>query len=114
MLVIVPFPPVHPVAVGEKVTFREALCPAARTNGNLRLDRLNPVPVRLAADTVTLVCPPLAKTTISVSVCPMGTAPKRTVHGAQVNCCVDAPAHTGRANSATVMRRMRKTRAEKG
>ena len=113
LLVIVAFPPAHPVAVGEKVTLKETLCPAERTPGNFRLDRLNPVMLRLAAVTVALVCPPLVTTTTSVSVCPMGTPPKRTEQGAQVNCCLDALANADEANSATVMMRVMKTRVEK-
>ncbi len=113
LLVIVVFPPAHPVAVGEKVMFSATLWPAARTNGSFRLDRLNPLPLTLAAETVTLVCPPLVKTTISVSVCPRGTPPKRIEQGAQVNCLVDALENADEAKSATVMIRVMKTRVEK-
>jgi hypothetical protein len=64
LLIIVPFPPAHPVAGGVKVTLRDAVCPGATTNGKRELDRLKALPVRLTAETVTLVCPPLLKTTI--------------------------------------------------
>jgi hypothetical protein len=74
---------------------------------------LNCAPLKLTADRVTLLDPPLVKTTTSVSVCPTGTAPKLTLHGAQVSCCVDVRAHNGSANSTTLIMTSKKTRIEK-
>lgn len=98
-------PSAHPVVVGENVTFTETLCPAERVSGKVGFDTLNSLPVVLLAVTVTLVVPVFVKTTICVSDCPMGTAPKRMGEGVQVNCRVAAPAYTGSmaARSVRVM-----------
>ena len=114
MLVNITHPPVHPVAVGEKVTFIGTLCPAGRLNGKLKLDTLNSVPLSFIAETVTLVCPPFVRTTTSVSFCPIRTLPKRRLDGVHVSCGVAARTHKGSivANRMTVM--LEKTRVERG
>jgi hypothetical protein len=114
VLVNVPTPGTHPATVGEKITLSETLCPAARFKGKLKLERLNSVPLRLNADTVTLVCPPFVKTTTWVSVCPSGTAPKRNRDGVQVNCWVAALAHKFNIVTNIVIVMRKKTRVEKG
>jgi hypothetical protein len=93
LLVNITHPPVHPVAVGEKVTFSGTLCPAGRLNGKLKLDTLNSVPLSFIAETVTLVCPPFLRTITSVSFCPIRTLPKRKPDGVHVNCCAAARSH---------------------
>ena len=107
-------PPVHPVLVGEKVTFSVALCPAGRVKGNLKPDALNSVPLSFIAETVMLVCPPLVKTRTSVSGCPTTTLPKLKADGAPVSCFAVAPALKGiiTADTVTVMMK-KKTRIEK-
>jgi hypothetical protein len=63
LLVNVASPPVPPVAIGANVTFRAVLCPGDRVNGKVIPDNVNSVVVELMAETVTLVSPPLVKTT---------------------------------------------------
>ena len=50
-------PPVHPSAVGVKLTFRSTLCPASKTSGRLKEDVVNPELSTVIAETVALVCP---------------------------------------------------------
>ena len=105
--------PANPTVVGEKLTRSATFCPAAITNGNRKLKTLNSDPV-LNVDTVTLVSPLLLNTTISVSVCPTGTAPKRMLHGVQLNWGVDAPADHGNSTANNATERKERTRLEKG
>jgi len=106
--------PVHPVAVGEKVTFSVALCPAGRVNGKLKPEALNSVAISFIAETVTLVCPLLVKTRTSVAGCPTITLPKFKADGAPVSCFAVAPALKAiiTADTVTVMMK-KKTRIEK-
>jgi hypothetical protein len=57
LLVNVATAPVHPVLVGEKVTFSATLFPAGRINGKANPDARNSVPPRFTVETVTLVGP---------------------------------------------------------
>ncbi len=61
-------PPVHPVAVGVKLTFRSTLCPASKTDGRLKEDVANSVLPTVILEMVTLVCPLLVRVTGKVSV----------------------------------------------
>jgi|SRR5579863_7720238 len=54
--------PVHPSAVGVKVTFNPTLSPAARDAGRFKPDTLNSASPRLMADTVVLAVPVLVRT----------------------------------------------------
>lgn len=103
------FPPVHPEAVGEKLTLTIAVSPWDKINGKPNCEMENSVPLKFAAETVTLVCELLLKTTSSFSVCPIGTWPKLRLEGEQVNFCAPACAH--KESIAAVM--IRKTRVEK-
>ena len=106
-------PPVHPVPVGEKVTFSVTLCPAGRVKGKLRPDALNSGALIFIAETVMLVCPPLVKTKTSVSGCPTATLPKPKADGAPVSCFAVAPALKGIITADTVTVMKKKTRREK-
>jgi hypothetical protein len=114
LLVTTPCSFVNPVVEGEKVTLTKTLWPVGTTKGKVTLDRLNSLLPRLTADTVTLVRPLLVNTTTSVSVCPIGTEPNRRLHGVQVNCWTEAPAHNGKKAAASAIVMMVKTRVEKG
>jgi hypothetical protein len=50
-------PPVHPIAVGVKLTFRVTLCPACNTSGRLREDVVNSEFPTVIPEIVTLVAP---------------------------------------------------------
>jgi hypothetical protein len=100
--------PVHPVLVGEKVTFSVALCPAGRVNGKLKPEALNSVAIRFIAETVTLVCPLLVKTRTSVSGCPTITLPKFKADGAPVSCVAPALKGIITADTVAVMMKMKK------
>jgi hypothetical protein len=67
LLANVTVPGVHPEALGEKVTFTDALCPAGIIRGMCAAEALNCDPFQLIAETVTAVWPPLVTTTIAVS-----------------------------------------------
>jgi hypothetical protein len=108
-------PPLHPVLVGEKVTFSAALCPACRVRGKLKPDARNSVALSFIAETVMLVCPPFLKTRTSVSGWPTITLPKLKADGAPVSCFAVAPALKGIITADTVTVRMKKkARIEKG
>src|SRR5579863_8317454 len=62
--------PVHPVAVGAKVTLSVTLSPAARDAGRVIPETLNSVPPALIAETVVAVSPVLVKIISRVSVSP--------------------------------------------
>src|ERR1700730_3645208 len=67
------FPPLHPIALGVKVTLRLKLCPGLRTSGRLNGDTLYSRSLVLTCETVTLLAPPLAKVTVKVSLLPTST-----------------------------------------
>jgi hypothetical protein len=60
--------PVHPIAVGVKLTFRSILCPASKTSGRLKEDVVNAELSTVILETVTLVCPLFVTVTSKVSV----------------------------------------------
>ena len=79
LLVIEMLPVTLPAVVGENSTVNVGLCPALIVNGVDKPLRLNPVPVMLAAEIVTL------EVSVSVTVCdpllPTKTLPKLTLVG---------------------------------
>lgn len=96
--------PVHPVAVGENITFTVTLAPAARVAGRVKPDTLNAEPLTLIAETVVLVDPVLVNTMSWVWVCPSGIAPNLSFEGVHTNCCVPPQAPNGsRARNAMRM-----------
>jgi hypothetical protein len=75
------FPPVHPIAVGVKVTLKSKLCPAAKTSGRFKVDGVKLELLIANPDTVTLVCPLFLTVTSKVWVCPTTTAANRRIVG---------------------------------
>jgi hypothetical protein len=61
-------PPVHPIAVGVKLTLRSTLCPASKSSGRLKEDVVNSELPTVIPETVTLVCPLFVTVTSKVSV----------------------------------------------
>ncbi len=81
-LLTIETPPVAlPVAAGENLTVNEVVCPVARVRGRVSPLRLNPVPVTLACDTVTLPVPLLFSVTVCVLLLPNATFPKLRLVG---------------------------------
>jgi hypothetical protein len=60
--------PVHPTAVGVKLTFTSTLCPAGKTSGRFKLDVVNSELSTVIPETVTLDCPLFVTATSKVSV----------------------------------------------
>jgi hypothetical protein len=60
-------PPVHPIAVGVKLTLRLTLCPASKTSGRLKEDVNLELPT-VIPEIVALVCPLFVTVTNKVSV----------------------------------------------
>jgi hypothetical protein len=112
LLANVTVPGVHPVALGEKVTFTDALCPAGIIRGKCAAEALNCDPFQLIAETVMAVWPLLVKTTTAVSLWPITTLPKCKVDGAQVNW-VAARADRDNIVANTAKVRMEKTRGDR-
>jgi len=71
--------------VGAKVTLRLALWPAFKVRGKVRPLALNPEPVAVAAEIVTLVPPELVRVSASVVVVPVVTFPKLRLAGLVVS-----------------------------
>jgi hypothetical protein len=61
-------PPVHPIAVGVKLTFNSTLCPASRTSGRLKEDTVNSELLAVTPEMVALVSPLFVKVTGRVSI----------------------------------------------
>jgi len=61
-------PPLHPIAVGVKLTPRLTLCPAGKTSGRLKLDVVNSALPTAIPEIVALVCPVFVTVTSKVSV----------------------------------------------
>jgi hypothetical protein len=112
-LVNVTVPGVHPVVVGEKITFSETLCPAGTINGNAA-GAANCAKLAFIAETVTLVWPPLVKTTTAVSLWPITTLPRCRADGAHVSCCVAARTHRGSIVTKIMTVKMEETRVDRG
>ena len=70
-----------PVVVGAKATLTVVVWPAARVRGSESPLRVNPVPVKLACDTVTLAVPELVKVTVWELLLPTVTFPKLRLAG---------------------------------
>jgi hypothetical protein len=63
VLVTVTSLPTHPVDVGEKLTVRLTLCPAATVAGKVKPETLIPEPFGVIAEIVTLVVPEFVRVT---------------------------------------------------
>lgn len=60
------------------MTLKVKVCPAARVSGKLKPFKVNPVPLKFACDTVTLVPPVFVRVAVWVLVLPACTLPKFT------------------------------------
>jgi hypothetical protein len=61
-------PPVHPIAVGVKLTLRSTLCPAGKTSGRIKEDVVNSALPTAIPEIVALACPLFVTVTGKVSV----------------------------------------------
>jgi hypothetical protein len=75
-----------PVAAGAKVAEKALDWPAARVRGNARPLRLKPVPLAVAAVTVTAAEPVLVSVTLCVELPPTITFPKLMLAGEALSC----------------------------
>jgi hypothetical protein len=108
LLKVIP-PCVHPVALGEYVTFTGTLCPAAKVNGKVTPDARKLAPLVFIAETVTLVFPLFVKTATAVSLLLTATLPKNSEEGEQLSCGALARARKGSmaAHRATAINKKR-------
>ena len=81
-----------PVVVGAKATLTVVVWPAARVRGSESPLRVNPVPVKLACETVTLAVPVLDRVTVwGLLVLPTVTFPKLKLDGLAASSKLPAP-----------------------
>jgi hypothetical protein len=81
LLVTDSVPVTLPAVVGAKVTLKVAFCPEARVVGKAGPLKLNPDPVVLACETVTLPPPVFVTSTGKILVLPKVTSPKLRLVG---------------------------------
>lgn len=88
-------PPVHPVAVGVKLTLRSTLWPASKVKGRAKEDVVNSELLMAIPESVTLVGPLFVIVTSKLSVWPTSRTPNRRLEGEQLSCGAVAPALVG-------------------
>lgn len=88
LLVTVSEPVTLPEAVGAKMALQLADCPAASVRGRVRPLILKPVPLVVAAESVTLAVPVLVIVTFCVALLPRLTLPKLMLAGEAETCSV--------------------------
>jgi hypothetical protein len=71
----------NPLAVGAKATVSVRLCPASSVSGAVKPPKLNPLPVAVAPEIVTLEPPELVTTTYCVWLLPTWMLPKLRLEG---------------------------------
>jgi hypothetical protein len=76
LLVRAMLPVALPFALGANAAVREADCPALSVSGSVRPVTLNPVPVTLSLESVTLPVPLFVRVTLFVVLLPTRTLPK--------------------------------------
>jgi hypothetical protein len=91
-LAITTSPFIPPVARGDSDTLKLTLCPGVSVSGKFNVPKLNPVPVSVACDTVTLVPPELVNDSERVRVVPVTTFPNPRLAGLAVSCPGETPA----------------------
>ena len=74
-----------PLALGENFMLKLALWPAVSVVGKVKPLRLNPEPVALAAEIVTLALPELVRVSVMEPLLPMITLPKPKLDGVEVS-----------------------------
>lgn len=72
----VTLPVTLPAETGANATLNEVVCPAARVTGRPIEERLNPVPLTLTCEMVTLALPVLLRVTVCVALVPVVRLPK--------------------------------------
>jgi len=82
--VMAKLPVTLPLAVGENFVLKLTLWPAVSVVGKVKPPTLNPEPVVLAAEIVTLVPPELVRVSVSEPLPPVVTLPKPRLEGADV------------------------------
>lgn len=85
-LAIVIYPFVAPGAARESETLKLTLCPGVSVNGKFNGPRVNPVPVTVTCEMVTLVPPELVRVSDRVPVVPITTFPNASLAGLAVSC----------------------------
>jgi hypothetical protein len=75
-----------PAEVGVKIALNVELLPAAIVSGTARPLVLNPAPVTVTAEIVTLAVPPFERLIVCELLVPMTTLPKLTFEGLAANC----------------------------
>jgi hypothetical protein len=88
LLVTVSEPVTLPDVVGAKMALQLADCPAASVSGRVRPLILKPVPLAVAAESVTLAVPVLVIVTFCVALVPRLTLPKLMLAGEAETCSV--------------------------
>ena len=83
--VMAKLPVTAPPAVGENFVLKLTLWPAVSVVGKVKPLRLNPEPVVLAAEIVTLVPPELVRVSVREPLLPVVTLPKPRLNGAEVS-----------------------------
>jgi hypothetical protein len=83
--VMLTLPVAAPLAVGEKRTAKEVLCPAVNVKGKDKPFKLNPAPLAVAAEMVRLDPPVLARVSDKFALLPTCTLPKARVVGFAVS-----------------------------
>ena len=86
VLVMVTLPERLPVVAGSNVTLNVVDCPAASVSGTVNPAALNPVPLSLICETVTLELPVLVTVTLCVVLVPVAMLPKLNDTGLAVSC----------------------------
>ncbi len=90
LLVTVTLPERLPEPAGSNVTLNEVDCPAARVSGTVKPVALNPAPLSLICERVTLALPLLVTVTPCVVLVPVVMLPKLSEAGATVSCITGA------------------------
>ena len=90
VLVMVTLPERLAAVAGSNVTLNEVDCPAASVSGTVHPLTLNPVPLSLICETVTLELPVLVTVTLCVVLLPVAMLPKLSDTGLAVNCSAEA------------------------
>jgi len=100
LLVKAMLPVALPFALGAKATVRETDCPALSVSGSVRPVTLNPVPVTLSLESITLPVPLFVRVTLFVVLLPTRTLPKLSEVAEEDNCSVCATPVPDRAKAA--------------
>lgn len=79
------FPLADPLVVGENVAVNDVICPAFNVKGNDRPLRLNPAPLALAAEIVSVVPPVLVSVSVKFELLPTCTFPNAKLTGLGVS-----------------------------